>query len=387
MACNNCGNCDCGGGGNCGDCNQTFPANCATGCRTPCSACPPNTADCETLPSALQNFVDAFFGSVTKTEIDGEVRWLLPCNLDIGLPGNPRADGEGLACYFLRLFRDGINGLEGPTGAAGAAGENGANAWTIILTAFVQPSPGGTVNFNIVPSPTITPGQTIFIPGSGYYMVTSRISNSVFAQLIESVPSPNAVTTPGTIALPCGPRGLTITGPTGAPGLQGPTGAQGNTGPTGAGGPTGPTGPAGSVATNSNGQVTITGATDMAVTNVDQKISFGIDDPEVTLPAVGTYFVLARFRCFNDVGSGNNLSRDFYLNNQTTATPVPGGEHPEVIMWNTGGSDHCNYVHIWAIVTTSNPNEIIDVHVTSDSAVAPQTIFQDGSSIMFIQLA
>jgi hypothetical protein len=387
MSCSNCNNCDCGGCGG-ADCNSTFPASCNPQANcSPCKACPPNSADCETLPSALQNFVDAFFGSVVKTEIDGQVTWVLPCNLDIGLPGNPRADGEGLACYFLRLFRDGINGLEGPTGATGAAGENGANAWTIILTAFVQPTPGGTVNFNIVASPTITPGQTIFIPGSGYYMVTSRVSNSVFAQLIEAVPTPNPVTVPGTIALPCGPRGLTITGPTGAPGLQGPTGAQGPTGPTGAGGPTGPTGPTGAVSTNSNGQVVITGATDFTVTNADQKITFGVDDPEVTLPDIGTYFVLARFRCMNDVASMNNHQWDFYLNNQTTATPVDGGRHTNTILFNTGGSNHCTYIHVWAIVQTVGINEIIDVHVMSDSAAAPQTIFQDGSNIMFIKLA
>jgi hypothetical protein len=382
MSCGSCGNNNCGG---CNECNSFVTGCGASG--TPCGSCPPNSADCETLPSALQNFVDAFFGAVTKTEIDGQVTWILPCNLDIGLPGNPRADGEGLACYFLRLFRDGINGLEGPTGPTGAAGENGANAWTIILTAFVQPAAGGTVNFNIVASPTITVGQTFFVPGSGYYIVTSRISNSVFAQLIEAVPSPNAVTVPGTIALPCGPRGLTITGPTGAPGLAGPTGAQGPTGPTGATGATGPTGPTGAVTTNANGQVTVTGATDFTVTNADQKISFGISDPEVTLPSIGTYLVMARFRCYQQIGSGDNLGWDFYMNNQTTATPVPGGEHPDVLILNTGAPTHSQYYHIYSLVTTTTINNIIDVHVQSESGSAPQTIYQDGSTILFIQLS
>ena len=383
--------CDCGNqgcNGDCGDCNQTFPADCAaTSQCNPCRSCPPNSADCETLPSALQNFVDAFFGSVVKTEINGQVQWVLPCNLDIGLPGNPRADGEGLACYFLRLFRDGINGLEGPTGAPGAAGEAGPTPWTILLTAFVQPSSGGTVNFNIVASPTVTVGQTVFIPGSGYYIVTSRVSNSVFAQLIEAVPAPNAVTVPGTVVIPCGPRGLTITGPPGTPGSQGPTGAQGIQGPTGPTGATGPTGPTGSVTTNTNGQVTISGATDFTVTNADQKITFGIDSPEVNLPVAGTYLVYARFRCFNDVGSGNNLDWDFYMNNQTTATPVPGGGHPNTIAWNTGGTNHSFYVYIASLVTTSSDNEIIDVHVESDSGANPQTILQDGSTIFYVRLA
>jgi hypothetical protein len=141
------------------------------------------------------------------------------------------------------------------------------------------------------------------------------------------------------------------------------------------------------VSTNSNGQVVITGATDFTVTNADQKITFGVDDPEVTLPDIGTYFVLARFRCMNDVASMNNHQWDFYLNNQTTATPVDGGRHTNTILFNTGGSNHCTYIHVWAIVQTVGINEIIDVHVMSDSAAAPQTIFQDGSNIMFIKLA
>jgi hypothetical protein len=38
-------------------------------------------------------------------------------------------------------------------------------------------------------------------------------------------------------------------------------------------------------------------------------------------------------------------------------------------------------------VQTASINNIIDAHVTSESASAPQTIFQDGSNIMFIKLA
>src|ERR1051326_215997 len=77
-------------------------------CNNPCQVSGSNTPACESLPSALQNFIDNFFGEIIKTEVDGAVTWALPCNLGTGLPGNPRITGEGLACYFLRLFSDGI---------------------------------------------------------------------------------------------------------------------------------------------------------------------------------------------------------------------------------------------------------------------------------------
>lgn len=58
----------------------------------------------EPLASALNNFITAFFGSLTKTCVNNQVVWVLPCDLDTGFPANPRIAGEGLACYFLRVF-------------------------------------------------------------------------------------------------------------------------------------------------------------------------------------------------------------------------------------------------------------------------------------------
>jgi len=50
--------------------------------------------------------VTQFFGSVTKTCVNNQVVWSLPCNLDAGVPGYPRSPSEGLACYFKRLIND-----------------------------------------------------------------------------------------------------------------------------------------------------------------------------------------------------------------------------------------------------------------------------------------
>lgn len=74
------------------------------GCHT--SPCAHTTCDAENEPlsSALQNFQSAFFGSITKTCVNGQIVWTLPCDLDTGLEGFPRIATEGLACYFMRIF-------------------------------------------------------------------------------------------------------------------------------------------------------------------------------------------------------------------------------------------------------------------------------------------
>lgn len=81
-------------------------------CQPPSTPCPcePCQTQCdpahEPLPSTVDNFVTQFFGSVTKTCVNNQVVWSLPCNLDAGVPGYPRSPSEGLACYFKRLIND-----------------------------------------------------------------------------------------------------------------------------------------------------------------------------------------------------------------------------------------------------------------------------------------
>lgn len=58
----------------------------------------------EAIASELKNFEQAFFGTVTKSCVNGEVVWTLPCNLAQGMVCYPRLPNEGVACYILRLF-------------------------------------------------------------------------------------------------------------------------------------------------------------------------------------------------------------------------------------------------------------------------------------------
>lgn len=372
MSCSNCQN------SGCQDCNR----NCGA---TPCdTVCPEADANCESLPSALENFVAHFFGEVQKTTVNGEVVWTLPCNLGTGLPNNPRGDGEGLACYFLRLFQDGIVGLTGPEGDTGAQGADGAHAYTVTTTAFNAPTPGNpAVQFNIIPSPVVSTGQTIFIPRIGWFTVTDVFQGeTVFATLLELVPSPDAVSNPGALVLPTGPRGLTITGPQGPKGDKGDKGDQGEKGDTGATGPTGATGAAGTAATSAN-QEHLGGTTDYALTNAYAKVDFGTTDLEVTLPTAGTYLVIANIIGFNN--SGAQREWDFKLFNSTTTLDVPNSEVPTIVS-DAGATIPVQRI-ITSIVTTNTDNNVIQVYAQTGTATATQKIYYTWSKLIYVKLA
>jgi hypothetical protein len=380
MSCQSCNQTGCTG--NCQGNDCTNVSACTTGC-TPCNTvCNANSAACETLPSALDNFIRSFFGEIQRTEVDGRVVWVLPCDLDVGIPGNPRGTNEGLACYFLRLFEDGLVGLEGPQGEKGETGDIGHNAYTVATSAFNPPaSPGGSIQVAIIPSPVVSVGQTIFIPGTGWYIVIEIFqSSTVFATLIESIPSPLAVIPPGTLLLPVGPRGLTITGPQGAKGDKGDTGAMGATGATGSPGATGAAGPAGSTATNANTTAVGTGA-DYTMTNAYAKVTFGVTDLEVTLPTAGTYLVMVKLEFLQD--SGTKKAWSLKLFNSTTAADVSNSE------WNQwfDADPLFNSMTFWALVTTASVNNVIQIYAISSANTATQTINVSGSKMTYVQLA
>lgn len=118
-----------------------------------CPPCTPCSESCdpahEPLPSSIDNFVTHFFGEVTKTCVDGKVVWALPCDLDTGVPGFPRAEGEGLACYLKRMFVD----LFANYGNFGTMALQNANAVNITggsisgLTNPVSPSQAATKSY------------------------------------------------------------------------------------------------------------------------------------------------------------------------------------------------------------------------------------------------
>lgn len=279
--------------------------------ENPCRVTQTNTAACESLPSQISNFADQFFGEVVKTEVDGVVTWSLPCSLDVGLPNNPRAVSEGLACYFLRLFLDGIIGLTGPQGEPGANGANGANAFTVTLQSFVQPTLSvPNVQVLTAYNPAILPGLNVFIATSGWYVVDNADSSgALFLTLTQPLPSAPAVITAGKLVVPAGVPGQSVTGP------QGPQG------------PVGPQGPQGNTFTSTNGFYFAGVGSNYALQVVYTPVSFVNSAPQILLPSSGTYLITA---VIDIIGEGTVSFTDlasFKLRDFDVAADLPGSEH------------------------------------------------------------
>jgi hypothetical protein len=254
-----------------------------------CSNCsndvPVITAENEPLESALDNFVTSFYGAVTKTLVNGQVVWTMPCNLDVGLPANPRLPGEGIACYLLRLIDEGIVGLTGPQGLQGETGADGSSPWTLLASAFVQPSVGGNIVVTVQDAEAIPVDSLVFIEGSGWWIVAARNTS---AQLIYITLHTQAVV-PGT-AVQAGGRVL-VTGPQGATGAKGAKGDTGVKGDTGAAGAAGADGDSGWTETTANFTVPAVNAT--VIVSVVSAALFAIGQT-VYIDNVGAYQITGR---------------------------------------------------------------------------------------------
>ena len=66
----------------------------------------------ESVPSLISNLVNALYGEITKTVVDGRVVWNIPCdpNNTAEVDQIPREEGEGLLCYLLRVFANSLDG-------------------------------------------------------------------------------------------------------------------------------------------------------------------------------------------------------------------------------------------------------------------------------------
>jgi hypothetical protein len=326
-----------------------------------------NTAACETLPSALDNFISHFFGTVIKTEVNGQVTWSLPCSLDVGLANNPRGADEGLACYFLRLFEEGIVGATGPKGDTGSAGADGRHAFTVTLESFTHPAVGGSITVKVYATPVIAVGQIVFVTSSGWYDVIGVSGDGTLVlTLLEAVSGASGSITAGKTVAVTGPRG--ITGAGGSTGAQGIQGIQG---------------PAGDEFTPTNGFVGCAGASHSIQFAISQ-VAFGGIEPQVTLPAIGTYMI--------DVQVGITMD--------PTAAAAPG----EIIvlrLWNaTAGiyensldvTDRCfdpsqhGHLYLMGTITTTVANETLQLYA-SISVADKAVIVPAQTRLRYVRLA
>lgn len=289
-------------------CNQN-PAVCGS---NPCATSALNTAACETLPSQISNFTTQFFGEVTKTEVDGVVTWVLPCSLDVGLPANPRLEGEGLACYFLRLFNDGIVGLTGPQGIPGEAGTDGYNAFSVTMASFTQPTLAlPNIQIAVQPNPTLLADTYVYIQGSGWYLITATDgAGTLWLTLQKALSGVTGSISAGRLIFQSGFPGASVTGP------QGPQGAQG------------PAGTPGASYTATNGLTFYSGGaeTDYVLDVTMANVNFGVGLMSVLLPAAGTYLLTAQVQV---VGLAAVIGTDvatFQFRNSSDSTDVLGSE-------------------------------------------------------------
>lgn len=279
--------------------------------ENPCAVQQENTPTCESLPSQVENFSKQFFGTVVKSEINGVVTWALPCNLDVGLPNNPRQLGEGLACYFLRLFGEGIVGLTGPQGNPGANGDNGRNAYTVTLQSFVQPTLGAPIielltQFN----PAILAGLNVFIDTSGWYVVNNNDSSGALSlTLTQALPGASGTITAGKLVVPAGVPGQSVVGPTGPQGTQGPQGNPGNT------------------FSSVNDFYFAPIGTDYNLQIVYAAVNFVNSSPQVLLPDAGTYLITAVVDVVGLAGVAASDIASFKLFDTSILGDIPGSEH------------------------------------------------------------
>jgi hypothetical protein len=259
------------------------------------------------LPSQIENFTKAFFGEIVKTESNGLVQWV-PCNLDVGLENNTREDGEGLACYFLRLFREGIVGLTGPQGETGNPGTNGFNAYSVTLLGFTQPTLGNpNVQVRSLYNPALIENLNIFIQGSGWYLVNSADTGGFLQLTLTSPLSGVSGTIPaGRLVIPAGYPGASVTGPTGP---QGTPGVQGDPGES---------------FTETNGQYDTAVGVDYALQATSTAIAFTTSSPQVLLPAAGSYLITATVALEGETGVAANDIVTLNLFNTSIAALVPG---------------------------------------------------------------
>lgn len=312
--------------------------SCGCGCG-PCDTSLTNTAACESLPSQIQNFTDAFFGTVIKTEVDGAVQWTLPCSLDVGLPNNARSPGEGLACYFLRLFSEGIIGLTGPQGEPGGDGAAGRNAYTVTLQGFAQPSLAAP-NIAVLTSynPAIVTGLNVFIQTSGHYQVTGTDTSGVlFLTLVESADGAPAVINAGKLVIPSGVEGASITGD------QGPQGVPGTPGTNATG------------FSVDNAFYFASVGTDYPLPLTYTAVDFVNSSPAVNLPAAGRYNLTIIAEVIGTAGILTSDIASLRLRNTTIPIDIEGSEQRAGFMQDT----EIRQIVINCAVVTTAPNQQI----------------------------
>lgn len=157
----------------------------------------------ESVPSLIDNLVNALYGTITKTVVDRKVVWDIPCDPDntATVFGIPRLTGEGLLCYFIRVFNEqnlAVGNLYG--GAAGSLPYQAGFSDTTFL-------PIGTVGYALTSNGSAPVWSQIVAQSA----LASNISGGTAGQLLFQL------ATNSTAKLPIGLSGTVLTSSGSAP--------------------------------------------------------------------------------------------------------------------------------------------------------------------------
>jgi len=292
----------------------------------------------------------------------------------VGLPSNARGPTEPLACYFLRLFSDGVFGTPGTPGKSGADGAPGRNAYTRLVHSFPQPTLNNPqIQIRTEFNPAIQPGLHIFIETSGWYRVEGvSFEGTLFVTFLTSVLNPPATIENGSLVLPAGAQGLSAPG---AQGLTGQKGLKGDPGKTGDQGPAGLPGLPAPVSgtTNNNGQYHDDSGTDYKNPNTGPawtEVDFTSSKPKVTLTVAGKYLVSVTADA--KAGTGDFSLR---LYNVTQAAAVTGA-----LAFTASTAPRS--LSMTAIVTTIGVNEVVRLEAYGKNG----TVYALTTTITFVQI-
>jgi hypothetical protein len=147
----------------------------------------------ESVPSLIDNLVNALYGAITKDVSGGKVVWNIPCDPSktATVFGIARNSGEGLLCYFIRAFN---------------AANNGGGTFN---GSFIGPLTGnvtGNVTGNLTGN--VTGNVSGNVSGNAETATTATRSTNIVGGALNSIPYQTAANTTG--LLPAGTNGQVL---------------------------------------------------------------------------------------------------------------------------------------------------------------------------------
>lgn len=164
----------------CNDNNNVYTNSC-------CPDTPYPNVQHESVPSLIDNLVNALYGGITKTVSGGRVVWDIPCDpaqSPAEVPTIPREEGEGLLCYLMRIFQNTV-GQYSPFQYWSFTGNNSTtsfalspstntlrSSYLVYVNGIVQPPAAYTISntnpVNLVFPVAPTNGSAITVVNLGY---------------------------------------------------------------------------------------------------------------------------------------------------------------------------------------------------------------------------